>query len=125
MKDKKNFLVEALVRKALCYAEMKDSDELFDSTVKQLKAWVDIDANGKYAALAIEREKRAGRYGNALKIIGKGLAKDSKDDAIRPLSKSFLLEERAKLMETLGYTALVEYDQSTRVSACPKSYAPF
>ena len=128
MKEKKTYLIEALVRKALAYADMEDakSPDKFDETLKQLKAWVDIDAMGKYAALSIERERRAGRFGNALKLINKALSKETKEETmIKPLSKSDLLGMRAKIFEELGFFILVEYDRSTRVTACPKSFDLF
>jgi DNA-binding SARP family transcriptional activator len=127
MKEKKAFLIEALVRMAMAYASM-DTNEAsgkFDETLQHLKAWVDIDGNGKYAALVIERESRAGRYGNVLKVVNKLLAKDTKDEAIKPLTKSDLLVMRAKIFEKLGFSLLVEYDKSTRVMACPKSFRLF
>jgi len=128
MKEKKGFLTEALARMAMAYADMK-SDEAkskFDGTLKKLKEWADIDSSDKYAALVIERETRAARYGIVLKTINKLIGKENKDkDAIRALSKSELLEKRAQIFAKLGYDILVDYDKKTRVIACPKSYALF
>ena len=127
MKEKKSFLIEALVRQAMVYAEMKTDEaaQKFDATLERLKSWVDIEGSDKYASLVIFCECRAERYGNALKLINKLVGKEMKDDAIRPLTKSGLLEKRAQIFEKLGYSILVEYDKSTRIVACPKSYALF
>jgi hypothetical protein len=130
VKEKKNCLIEALVRMALAYAESKsdDADAKFDETLKRLKVWADIEAStGKYAALNIEKEMRAGRYGLALKQINKLLAKEikEKDGMIQPLSRADLWEKRAAIMAKLGYTALAEYDARARVIACPMGFAPF
>lgn len=128
MKEKKSFLVEALVRMAMAYADMKSDDtpSKFDGALQRLRAWADIDGSPeKYAALLLERETRAGRYGNALKIINKMLSKEVKDDVIKPLTRAELFQKRAEIFEKLDYSLLVEYDKSSRVIACPKSYALF
>lgn len=128
VKEKKNYLIEALVRMALVYAEITsdDANAKFHETLKRLKAWADIESSTKYAALNIEKEMRAGHYGLALKQINKLLAKEFKEtDMIRPLTRSDLLEKRIAIFEKLGYSVLVEYEKRTRVIACPMSYAPF
>jgi tripeptidyl-peptidase-2 len=128
MKEKKTFLIDALARMALAYADTR-SDEAavkFDETLKRLKAWIDIDSSDKYAALVIERETRAGRFGSVLKVLNKLISKESKDkDSIKTLSKSELYEKRAAIFEQLGFKVLVEYDMKARVIACPKAYALF
>jgi hypothetical protein len=128
MKEKKTFLIDALARMALAYADTR-SDEAavkFDETLKRLKAWIDIDSSDKYAALVIERETRAGRFGSVLKVLNKLISKESKDkDSIKTLSKSELYEKRAAIFEQLGFKVLFEYDMKARVIACPKAYALF
>ena len=126
MEKRKNYLIEALARKAAALAEL-NTDDAFDETLKKLKEWVDIDANGKYASLAIERDCRNEKYGSALKRIQKLLSKPSKESngGLKVLSKSDLLEKRSKLFETLGYTALVDRDKATRVVAAPKDFPLF
>jgi tripeptidyl-peptidase-2 len=127
MKEKKSFLIEALVRKSLAYADMqtKDAGEKFDATLQHLKLWADVESSDKYATLFLVREARASRYGSVLKTINKLLTKDAKDDAIRPLSKSELFTRRSEAFEKLGFTLLKEYDRSNRVVAAPKSYMLF
>jgi hypothetical protein len=127
MKEQKGFLIEALVRLAMSHAESKGTEatQKFLETLQRLKAWADIDGGDKYGALVIEREISAGRYGGALKQINRLLSKDTKDDVIKPLSRADLLGRRAEIFGKLGYSLLVEYDKSTRVIACPKSYTLF
>ena len=126
MKEKKSTLTEALARMAMAYADMKTegSNAQFDTTLKRLKAWVDIDSSDKHAVLVLQREMQAGRYGLVLKLLNKLLSKEIKD-SIRPMTKADILKKRAEVYEKLGYTMLVEYDQRTRMIACPKSFAPF
>lgn len=128
MKEKKTFLIETYVRMAMAYDDMKmdGAKTKFDDALKSLKAWADIDGSDKYAALVIQRETREERYGNALKSVNKLLAKDgTKDDAIKPLSRSNLYEKKIELLEKLGYSILVEHEKANCVISCPKSYALF
>jgi predicted RNA-binding protein Jag len=128
MKEKKMFLIEALARLALAYADIQSEDATakFDETLKTLKAWTDIDTSDKYAALVIERETRAGRHGSVLKVLNKLITNTAKEkDSIKVLSKSELYEKRAAILKKLGFDILVEYDMKNRVIACPKAYALF
>ena len=129
MEKKKGNLVEAMARKAMAYSELQTSEapSKFDETLQCLKAWVDIDANGKYAVLSIERDCRAGRYGSALKRINKLLGKGAKEGngTIKVLTKSDLLDRRIKIFEILGYDALVDREKSMRLVAAPTNYLPF
>jgi len=127
--EQKTLLIEALVRLALACADTKTEEASikFEKTVKRLQGWVDLETETKYAALNIQKEVRAKRYGLALKQINQLLAKDAKDlkEMIQPLGRSDLLKKRAEIFAKLGFPLLVEYDKSTRVIACPKNYAPF
>jgi len=129
MEKKKDILVEALARKARACGDMEVSAEStdFDSTLKELKKWTDIDKDKKYAVLVVEREKRAERPGAALKLLN-GLIKNNGEDTkggICPLSKADLLAKRAQILEDLGYVELVEHDKKWRVISAPKDYALF
>lgn len=109
MEKKKTYLIEALVRKALAHADSVDADasNKFNQVLDDLKAWVDIDSNGKYAAVAIERDCRAGRPGLAIKRINKLISKIGKDTGgVRPLTREMLTERRLAIMHDLGYFAL-------------------
>jgi tripeptidyl-peptidase-2 len=128
MEKKKSQLIEALVRKAHAFAEMKteEAQKKFQETLDKLKDWADIDANGKYAALGIERDCRGGRHGAALKRINKLLTKNGKDSGgVKPMSKADLLEKRAAIFKELGYDALVKRDQAMKLVAAPKDYKLF
>lgn len=124
--EKKDFLVDALARQALAYADMTapDAAEKFQEALRHLKSWIDIESSEKYAALYMEQESRAGRHGNVLKTLGKLLEKDVKD-TLRPMNRLELLEKRVALLEQVGFDALAEYDKRSQMLAAPKSYCLF
>lgn len=129
MGKKKDILIEALARKARACGDIESSSDPsdFDSTLKELKKWVDIDKDKKYAVLVIEREKRAERLGAALKLLN-DLIKNNGEDTkggICPMSKADLFAKRAQILEDLGYTELVVHDKKWRVISAPKAYALF
>jgi len=131
MEKRKSYLVEALIRKAFIFAELTDEDSStkFDTTLSVLKSWIDIDVNGKYARLALERDIRSGYFGLALKRINKLLSKNGKDGSssggIKTLSRVELLEKRATICQTAGYTALYKRDQAMKFVATPADYKLF
>jgi hypothetical protein len=129
MEKKKGYLVEALARKARAYSDIATADAAasFDSTLKSLKKWADIDSDKKFAVLTIEQEKRAGRPGSALKLLDtliKNKGEDTKG-GVCPLSHSDLLKKRAQIFEELGYKSMVEHDKTWRVISNPKAFALF
>lgn len=129
MEKKKEILVEALARKARAYGDIVPSENAsdFDDTLKELKKWIDIDADKKYAVLVLEREKRAERFGAALKLLN-ALLKNNGDDTkggICVMSKADLLAKRAQILDGLGYAELVEHDRKWRIISSPKDYALF
>ena len=129
MEKKKSFLVEALARKALAVLETTavDAAKTFESTLEVLKSWVDIDSNGKYARLALERDIRAMNFGLALKRINKLLLKNGKDTSggMKALSKSDLLAIRAAVFQQTGYTALYKRDKALKFVDSPADYKLF
>lgn len=128
MEKKKNILVESLVRKALALADSQEekAQSMFDETLQLLKPWVDIDSNGKYLPLVLERECRAGRFGIALKRINKTLLKNGKDSGgVRPMTKANLYERRASVLKEIGYTSLHERDRAMKFVAAPSAYKLF
>lgn len=129
MEKKKEILVEALARKARAFGDIESpaDAEDFETTLKELKKWIDIDKDNTYAVLVLERERRAERLGAALKLLN-GLIKNNGEDTkggICPMSKADLLMKRAQILEDLGYTELVEHDKKWRVISAPRDYALF
>jgi hypothetical protein len=129
MEKKKDILVEALARKARAFGDIEspaDSTD-FETTLKELKKWIDIDEDNKFAILVLQRERRAKRLGAALKLLN-SLIKNNGEDTkggICPMTKANLLMKRAQILEDLGYTELVEHDKKWRVISAPKDYALF
>lgn len=129
MEKKKDILVEALARKARAFGDIEspaDSTD-FETTLKELKKWIDIDEDKKFAVLVLQRERRAKRLGAALKLLN-SLIKNNGEDTkggICPMTKANLLMKRAQILEDLGYTELVEHDKKWRVISAPKDYALF
>jgi DNA-binding SARP family transcriptional activator len=126
MEKKKDILVEAYARKARACADMGDFSG-FDACLKELKKWIDIDQDKKFSVLTIEREKRAGRHGSALKYLTSLLKTKGEDTkgGIRPFSEADLLAERAKIFKHLEYTELVEHDKKRRLISAPKDFSLF
>jgi tripeptidyl-peptidase-2 len=136
MDQKKDAIIEALARKARAIADMEkengDSEveslgTTFDQSLTELRKWVDMTSNNKYAVLSLEKERRMGRPGLVLKLISKPLEKDGEDTkgGICPLSKTDLLNRRAEVLESLGYSHLAENDKMWRLLSSPKEFAPF
>jgi len=130
MKEKKSILIEALARAARAYADMSsaDAERQFDSTMKMLKEWVDIDSGDKFAGLLICRETKAGRYGSVLQILKK-LAQNQNGketkDSLWVYSKTELLDIEEQTYAKLGYSALADIQKRQRMISSPKSYALF
>jgi hypothetical protein len=128
MEKKKEILIEALARKARAYSDIASSDSTdFDSTLKELQKWIDIDKDKKYAVLTIERDMQAERFGAVLKLLNALINNKGEDTkgGICPMSKADLLAKRARVLEALGYSELVEHDKKWRVISAPKNYALF
>jgi len=133
MKDKKQFLIDALARRALAHIDssLKDDDDdgvnvaKFRDTLTNLKDWIDIDGNDKYATLVLRRDELGGRYGMMLKLLNKLLTGKEVKDAVQPLSRSDLYKKRVEVLKKLGYDALVEYDTRNRIVSSPKAWMLF
>ena len=126
MDEKKGALVDALARKARAQADADDY-EGFDATLQELKEWVDINGNQKYAVLVLAREERAKRHGLVLKLLNELLEKDGEGTkgGICPFTKKQLLERRAEVLKKLGFLELVERDTKRRLIDSPDSFALF
>eukprot|EP00934_Nitzschia_sp_Nitz4_P004024 Nitzschia sp. Nitz4//scaffold5_size260463//37246//41143//NITZ4_000947-RA/size260463-processed-gene-0.53-mRNA-1//1//CDS//3329555235//4014//frame0 len=128
IEKKKNSLVEALTRKAYAIADSSTerASSSFDETLTRLKVWVDIDSNGKYASLALERDCRNGKHGLALKRINKLISKNGKDTGgIKPMTRADLLDKRAKILKELGYDCLCQREGALRIANAPTDYKLF
>lgn len=126
MEKKRDILVEAHARMARALADLGDSAG-FESTLKELQKWVDIDKDKKFSFLTIEREKRAGRHGSALKLIN-SLLKNKGDDTkggVRPMTEADLLAAKAEIFDHLGYTELAEQNKKSRLISSPQDFLPF
>ena len=126
MEKKKEILIEALARRARSFVDLGESAG-FDSTLRDLQKWIDLDNDKKYAILTIERDMKAERFGSALKLLN-ALIKNNGEDTkggICPMSKADLLAKRAQVLEALGYRELVEHDKKWRLISAPKDYALF
>jgi hypothetical protein len=126
MEQKKDILVEALARKARACADMGDSSG-FDACLKELNKWIDIDKAKKYSVLTIEREKRAGHHGSALKLLNTLLKNKGEDTngGIRPFSEADLFAERSEIFQHLEYNELVEHNKKWQLISVPKMFALF
>ncbi|KAI2498283.1 tripeptidyl peptidase II [Fragilaria crotonensis] len=123
MTDKKMALCEAWARKAKAFADLDKGVE-FDQALTELKKWVVLGKEDKFAVVQLEREKRCKRYGTTIKLLNSFLEKDCKG-GLYPLAKADILTKRAEALEMLGYTMLVEYDKAWRVICSPTSYKLF
>ncbi|KAH9647044.1 tripeptidyl-peptidase 2 [Citrus sinensis] len=128
METTRDQLAEALYQKALAMLEIeslkgeksgaeaategttdvdKTSDsqpDLFEENFKELKKWADVKSP-KYGSLLVLREKRCGRLGTALKVLGDII----QDDSEPPKKK--LYELKISLLEELGWSHLTTYEK--------------
>ena len=136
MDEKKESLIETLARKARAVADLEKEngdkeveglDATFQQSLVELKKWVDVESNNNYAVLTLEKERRNNCPGLVLKLLTKLLEKDGEDTkgGICPLSKAELLNRRAEIFETLGYSHLVQNDKMWRLLSSPKDFALF
>jgi hypothetical protein len=136
MDEKKEALIEALARKARAVSdlerenndkEVEDLGTTFEQSLVDLKKWVDVESSNKYAVLTLEKERRLGRSGLVLKLITKLLEKDGEDTkgGICQFSKAELLNRRAEVLETMGYSHLAQNDKMWRLISSPTAFSPF
>ena len=121
----KTHLIDALARKARAIADSESSsDEDFEKALKELEKWTDTSAN-KFAVLALEHHRRAGRYGLMLKLLS-GLLEniDEMKSSFSPLTKAQVLEQRQEVLKKLSFTHLKKRDEIFKATT-PKDFAPF
>lgn len=91
-------------------------DELFEATYQQISEWVDPTMEG-YVLLAVRREWRQGRLGEALRLL-QGKIKASNTDAS-------LQRKRIELLEALGWTTWAEYERQWQLIRFPAAHPVF
>jgi len=130
MEEKKVYLKEALARKARAVGDdlTEKNDAVYEDALKHLKKWEKVDAsNKKLAALVLQKDGKARRFGSQLKLINE-LLKNNGDDTkggICPMSKIELLEKRTEVLNNLDYSHLVERNKEWKAISSPKDYLPF
>ncbi|KAI5070002.1 hypothetical protein GOP47_0014345 [Adiantum capillus-veneris] len=72
------------------------SDDSFEETYLELRKWIDISST-RYSLLKVIHEKRAGRFGTALKVLNELLQDDGK------APKRSLYELQVYLLENIGW----------------------
>ncbi|MCH8831026.1 MAG: tripeptidyl peptidase II, partial [Planctomycetes bacterium] len=130
MEAEKAALIDTLYRKgrALGYMELPDvlakhpiadpkrHDRAFESTFAALRRWVKI-TDRKYVLLHVRRERRKGRYGKALKLLG-----NYKSDSA---SNYWYHRKRRDIFRKLGWHHLAELEVLQLAIRYPKRLAPF
>ncbi len=130
MEKQRDALVEALRRKARALLDREPftpatqpvvpppdpAEDPFEQTFAELARWVDTTA-GDYLALHIDRLRRLGQQGAALKLLNRKIAESKPDRG--------LLERRAALLAELGWRHWQEYEQQWLLIRFPAEYPPF
>jgi hypothetical protein len=88
----------------------------FEQAFADLQKWVDT-TTGDYLKLHIQRDRRQGRLGEALRLLNKQI-----DDA--PTKKE-LYEQRLELLDALGWPHWKQYEQHWLLIRFPDKYPPF
>eukprot|EP00742_Colponemidia_sp_Colp-10_P008114 GILJ01008758.1.p1 GENE.GILJ01008758.1~~GILJ01008758.1.p1 ORF type:complete len:1249 (+),score=195.85 GILJ01008758.1:73-3819(+) len=124
---KKEALVDALFRKGRALLELVQNDpqpdtiRSFDEHYQDLQKWVD-PTEAKYCLVHIEREKRNGRLGTALKLLNKHASTAGGDLG---LTQKQFFETRAALLGALGLGHWQQYEKRWNLIRFPPSYTLF
>ncbi len=130
MEKQRDALVEALRRKARALLDRERlapvtqpvglppdaAADAFEETFAELARWVDT-TTGDYLPLHIDRLRRLGQQGAALKLLNRKIADSTPDRA--------LLEQRAALLGELGWRHWQQYEQQWLLIRFPAEYPPF
>ncbi|MCH7990350.1 MAG: tripeptidyl peptidase II, partial [Planctomycetes bacterium] len=130
MDEQKSVLVDTLYRKgrALGYMELPDviadhpiadpqaHDQAFEANFAELRKWVDT-TDQKYFLLHVRRERRKGRYGNALKLLNKYIPTSAPN--------YWYIKKRRDCYEKLGWNHLWDYEKSWLLIRFPGEFQPF
>jgi len=135
MDETKKNLMEALARKWMAMVDGLKVDntnagitkEGIDETMKNIKKWVNIDSDLKYAGMVLEREKGDNHLGEILKLLNKLIKSKGEEtkDSFCPLSLSDLLKRREDVLKELNCDHLIENDKKWRLIFDPKDYGLF
>ncbi|MCO5584272.1 hypothetical protein L7F22_038196 [Adiantum nelumboides] len=93
-------------------------DDRFEETYLELRKWVDISST-KYSLLKVIHEKRAGRFGTALKVLNELLQEDGK------APKRSLYELQVSLLEKVGWVHWAALAKKTLLVCFPLNYPLF
>jgi tripeptidyl-peptidase-2 len=130
MNDHKTILIDTLYRKgrALGYMELPDviakhpiedqqaHDKAFEDNFAELARWVDTTGR-EYVLLHIRRERRQGRYGNALELLNKYIPTSSPN--------YWYIKKRCDVFEKLGWMHCWEQEKRRLLIEFPEKYEPF
>ncbi len=139
----KGSLTEALGRKCRALVDSRDKSadalppapaaegdtvvvkEPFEEALTELKKWVKVEGNDKYAALEFELYRSKNQRGNVLSLISKLGEGDSTKGGIREYSKSELCKMKGEVYKEMGWDDMAEYETINGVLEGMKSFSPF
>lgn len=93
-------------------------DDRFEETYLELRKWVDISST-KYSLLTVIRERRAGRLGTAMKVLGELMQDEGKPP------KRNLFELQIRLLEQIGWLHWAAYTRKWMLVCFPPNHPLF
>lgn len=122
MDEQKAVLIDARFRRARALFDLSAGstepagDEAFEAAFGDLQRWVDTKG-GRYLDLHIDRERRHGRLGAALKLLNGKIAEQP--------TKKELYRRRIELLEELGWSHWKDREETHQLIRFPRGYPPF
>lgn len=116
MESQRDSLVEAIRTKCTALQKDEDEAEAFEAAYRELDRWSDMESEDN-APLLIERERRRGRLAVALQTLNARIEDQPTDRKLR--------EQRGELLEELGWSDWVAYEDRWMLRRFPTEYAPF
>jgi len=130
LETRRELLIDTLYRKgrAVGYMELPDviekhpitdpaaHDAAFESNFAELRKWADTTEE-KYFLLHVRRERRKGRYGNALSLLNRYIPGSSPN--------YWYIKKRRDLFGLLGWKHLEAAENKWLLIRFPKDYEPF
>jgi tripeptidyl-peptidase-2 len=113
---RRDALVEALRRKVEALADDPKADAQVEEAYKEIARWTD-PTKGEAAIVTVEHERRRGRPAKALEVLNARIKEAAPDKK--------LVEARAHLFETLGWTNWAEREKRSILVRFPEGYPPF